>query len=95
MIRNFTGFAALVCVAALVLTGCAGGPLVRADYDKTVDFGKYRTYGFVAQAGTDTGEFRSLATRTLQSAASREMDDRGYTLADTPGAPACGADCGP
>ena len=37
------------------------GPDVRADYDQSVDFGKYRTYGFVAQAATDTAEFKSLA----------------------------------
>jgi hypothetical protein len=39
---------------SVALAGCATGPDIRADYDKSADFGKYRTYGFVAQAGTDT-----------------------------------------
>jgi len=77
-------FAAAVAVAALALAGCASGPDVRADYDKAADFGKYRTYGFVAQAGTDQGDFRSLGTQMLQNAASREMEARGYRRAENP-----------
>ena len=69
---------------AVLLAGCASGPDIRGDYDKTADFGKYRTFGFVAQAGTDSSEFRSLATQILQSAASSEMEARGYTRAENP-----------
>jgi hypothetical protein len=77
--------AATVLVAvALLGAGCASGPDIRADYDRAADFGKYRTFGFVAQAGTDTAEFRSLATQTLQAAAAREMEARGYTRSDNP-----------
>lgn len=69
---------------ALLAAGCASGPDIRADYDKTADFGKYRTYGFVTQAGTDKTEFKSLATQVMQSAAAREMESRGYTRSETP-----------
>ncbi len=71
-------------LAAMVLAGCASGPDVRADYDKAADFGKYRTYGFVAQAGTDTGDFKSLSTQILQNAAARQMESRGYKRSDNP-----------
>lgn len=71
-------------VASVWLAGCASGPEVRADYDKAADFGKYRTYGFMEHTGTDTGSARSLATQTLQAAAAREMEARGYTKSDTP-----------
>lgn len=74
---------ALVAVA-LFATGCASGPDIRADYDKSADFGKYRTFGFVSQAGTDTAEFRTLAAQTMQAAAAREMESRGYTRSDNP-----------
>jgi hypothetical protein len=67
-----------------LLAGCASGPDIRADYDKSADFGKYRTYGFVSAAGTDTSEFKSLATQVLQSATTREMESRGYTRAENP-----------
>jgi len=69
---------------ALLLAGCAGGPEIRADYDQAADFGKYRSYGFVAQAGTDSGDVKSLATQMLQNATSREMESRGYTKAENP-----------
>jgi hypothetical protein len=75
---------ATLALAGLALAGCASGPDVRADYDKSADFGKYRTYGFVTHAGTDQADFRSLATQMLQNAASREMESRGYTRAENP-----------
>lgn len=81
--RRLAASTALVAVA-LVAAGCASGPDIRADYDHAADFGRFHTYGFVAQAGTDTAEFRSLATQTLQAAAAREMEARGYTRSDTP-----------
>jgi hypothetical protein len=71
-------------LAAVVLAGCASGPDVRADYDRATDFGGYRTYGFVAQTGTGSGDFKSLSTQMLQNAASRQMESRGYTRADDP-----------
>lgn len=81
--RRLAASTALVAVA-LLAAGCASGPDIRADYDRAADFSQYRTYGFVAQAGTDTAEFRSLATQTLQAAAAREMESRGYARADSP-----------
>lgn len=75
---------ATLAVAAIALAGCASGPDIRADYDKAADFGKYRTYGFVAQAGTDAGDFRSLGTQMLQNAAAQQMEQRGYTRGENP-----------
>jgi len=69
---------------ALVVTGCESGPDVRGDYDKSVDFGKYKTYNFVSATTPNGGEFKSLAMQTIQAAASREMEARGYTKSDTP-----------
>jgi hypothetical protein len=81
---NTQGRLAAAGLAAIMLFGCASGPDIRADYDRAADFGKYRTYGFVAQAGTDTGDFKSLSTQILQNAAARQMESRGYTRSDNP-----------
>jgi hypothetical protein len=75
---------ATLAVAAIALAGCASGPEIRGEYDKAADFGQYRTYGFVTQAGTDSGDVKSLATQILQNAASRQMEARGYTRSDSP-----------
>jgi hypothetical protein len=75
--------AALAAVAALV-TGCASGPDVRGDYDRAVDFGKYRTYNFLAATSADGTEFKSIAQQMMQQAASREMEARGYVKSENP-----------
>jgi len=71
-------------VAAALLAGCASQPKVLSDFDKSADFGKYRTFGFVSQVGADSTEFRSLAVQTMQTAATRQMELRGYTRSDNP-----------
>jgi hypothetical protein len=73
-----------VCMTALLAAGCATGPDVRSDFDPAADFGRFRTYGFVAPAGTDQGDVRSITTLRLQQATSREMEARGYVRADNP-----------
>ena len=70
--------------AAVLLAGCASQPKVLSDYDKSADFAGYRTFGFVTQVGADSTEFRSLAVQTMQAAATRQMELRGYTRSDTP-----------
>ena len=75
---------AALAATAIALAGCASGPDIQADYDRSADFGKYRTYGFVSQAGTDSGDFRSLSTQMLQNAAARQMEQRGYSRAENP-----------
>jgi hypothetical protein len=84
MLTSKPRLTATLALAAIALAGCASGPDVRGDYDKAADFGQYRSYGFVAQAGTDSGEFKSLATQLLQNAASREMEARGYARSENP-----------
>jgi hypothetical protein len=76
--------AAAGIAVALLASGCASGPDIRADYDKAADFGKYRTYGFVSAAPGDTTQFKSLSQQNMQNAAAREMEARGYTRSDTP-----------
>jgi hypothetical protein len=71
------------CIAAIA-AGCSSGPQVRSDYDRSADFGQYRTYGFVTNPDTDTREFKSMATQMLEAAASREMEARGYQRANEP-----------
>lgn len=81
-----TSFASLAVAAStgLLAVGCATGPDVRTDFDPAADFGRFRTFGFVAHAGTDLGDVRSITTLRLQKAAARELEARGYVPADNP-----------
>jgi hypothetical protein len=69
---------------ALALQGCESAPNVRSDYDRSADFGKYRTYNFVARPSTDKAGYSSLTTQQLEAAVSAEMQKRGYTRSDNP-----------
>jgi hypothetical protein len=83
--RNSSSWLATAAVVAAALaTGCTSTPKVRADYDKSVDFGQFRTYGFVDQSGLSGDQYKSLAQQAAQATATREMEARGYRLADHP-----------
>ena len=71
--------AAAALVACAMLAGCTSTPAIRSDYDKTADFGKYHTFGFI-----DHTDAKSLVIQTLETAATREMEARGYTVSDKP-----------
>jgi hypothetical protein len=70
-------FVATLAGAALLAAGCASGPQVRAEHDKTVDFSQYRTFGFVNPLGTDREGYQTMVSRYLMSATQRELEARG------------------
>jgi hypothetical protein len=74
----------LAIVASLALLACQSAPKVRTDYDRSADFGKYRTFNFVSQPSTDKQGYSSLLTEQLKAAVTAEMQKRGYTLSDSP-----------
>jgi len=69
---------------ALLVAGCSSGPKIYTNQDPTVDFGKYRTFGFQAQLGTDGDQYASLASQYLKAATVREMEARGYKESANP-----------
>jgi hypothetical protein len=74
----------IALVAVAVLAGCAStrAPQTRIDYDKSVDFSVYRTYGFPKETGTDRGGYSTLVTSYFKSAISTAMEARGYKYAE-------------
>ena len=76
MRRALHWLCSLVALAALV--GCVSAPETRADYDKTVDFAQYRSFGFFEKVGTDEADYESLITRQLKASTRRELESRGY-----------------
>ncbi len=72
-----------VALAALLITGCASGPTIRSDYDRSANFASYRTFGFPKQTGTDRGGYATLVTSHFKEAIKREMTVRGYTYVES------------
>ena len=71
-------------LAIIALGGCASGPNILYDYDRSADFGSYTTYNFFEGAGPDTGDYQSFFTRYMIDAITIEMEKRGYTKSDNP-----------
>lgn len=78
--------ARIVPVAATValLAACATGPTVRSNYDPGADFGRYRTYGYVENLGTDRSGYSTIVSSILRTAVSRELERRGYSPSPAP-----------
>lgn len=70
-------------VLAAILAGCASGPSIRSDYDRSADFASYRTYGFASELGTDRAGYSTLITNHFKRAVGRELEARGYDHAES------------
>jgi hypothetical protein len=68
--------------AALLATGCASGPRVRAERDAAVDFSRYRTFAFVEPLGTDRAGYQTMVSQHLKAATRRELESRGLRLVE-------------
>lgn len=66
-----------VAASLLVLGGCASGPDVRVEYDRSADFTHYQTFGFASPLGTDRNGYQSMVSQYLTAATQREMEARG------------------
>jgi hypothetical protein len=75
-------FVAVLAGAALVAAGCASGPRVRAERDKTVDFSQYETFAFVSPLGTDREGYQTMVSQYLKAATQRELEARGLRLVE-------------
>ena len=75
-------FVAALAGAALLAAGCASGPQVRAERDKTVDFSQYHTFGFVSPLGTDREGYQTMVSQYLKDATQREFEARGLRLVE-------------
>lgn len=77
MSKTASGFRAVVLGGA-ALAGCASGPTIHSDYDRSVDFSPYQTYGYARELGTDRAGYSTLITGHFKRAVSRELEARGY-----------------
>ena len=81
--KKLSGISILACVAVL-LASCASKPTIESDYDHTIDFSQYKTYGFFNPMGIENPNYSSIYGSIFRSAISREMESRGYVQSDDP-----------
>ncbi len=70
--------------AALLIAGCASKPTIQTDYDHTVDFSQFKTYGFFNPLGIENPNYSSIYGSIFRDAISKEMESRGYTQSNNP-----------
>jgi hypothetical protein len=66
------------------LGGCASKPDLRFDYDRSADFGAYKTWNFIKDAGPDYAGYESLFSQYVMEAITIEMNKRGYVKSASP-----------
>lgn len=67
-----------------LLTACASGPNIQSDYDRSVDFSQFKTYGYFTPLGIENPNYSSLLGQMFRDAIDAQMQPRGYTLSDNP-----------
>ena len=67
----------------ILLAGCATGPSIRSDYDRSADFVSYRTYDFASELGTDRAGYSTIITSHFKRSVGRELEARGYRRAES------------
>lgn len=68
----------------LLLSACASGPTIQSDYDHTVDFSQYKTFGFFSPMSIEGENYSTLFGQQFRESIGREMRARGYVLSDNP-----------
>jgi hypothetical protein len=81
--KKLTVFVICLVLVAL-LAACSSGPQIRTDYDHSVDFSKYKTFGFFQPLNIEGPDYSSIYGTVFREAASREMEARGYTKSNQP-----------
>ncbi|MCH8335890.1 MAG: DUF4136 domain-containing protein [Proteobacteria bacterium] len=66
------------------LAGCSSSGKLRSDYDHGADFGAYKTWDFIEDAGPDYEGYESLFTQYMLEAITIEMESRGYVISENP-----------
>ncbi len=81
--KNISRFV-LLTVAVMLLASCASKPVIETDYDHTIDFSQYTTYGFFNPMGIENPNYSSIYGSIFRAAISKEMESRGYKMSDNP-----------
>ncbi len=74
----------LITATALLLASCASKPTIESDYDRTIDFSQYKTYGFFNPMGIENPNYSSIYGSIFRDAIGKEMESRGYKQSDHP-----------
>jgi len=67
-----------------LLAACASSPNIQTDYDRSVDFSQYKTYGYYNPMGIENPNYSSLLGQMFREAIDTQMTSRGYVKSNNP-----------
>ena len=82
MKKLFRIITALVTIT--LITACASKPTIHSDYDHSIDFSQYKTYGYYSPLGVENPNYSSLLGQMFRDAIDAQMLPRGYVKSDNP-----------
>lgn len=81
--KNFTRLSAIL-ITIMLLAGCASSTKIQSDYDHSVDFSQYKTYGYYSPMGIENPNYSSLLGSMFRDAIDAQMLPKGYVKSDNP-----------
>jgi len=80
---NFFRVGMLLIMSAL-MAACASTTNIQSDYDRSVDFSQYKTYGYYSPMGIENPNYSSLLGQMFRDAIDAQMLQRGYVKSSDP-----------
>jgi hypothetical protein len=74
----------LLVITIALMTACASSTKIQSDYDRSVDFSQFKTYGYYSPMGIENPNYSSLLGQMFRDAIDAQMKPRGYVLSDNP-----------
>lgn len=68
----------------VLLGACASSTTIHSDYDRSVDFSQYKTYGYFSPMGIENPNYSSLLGQHFRDAIDVQMKQRGYVKSSNP-----------
>ena len=76
---------AILAMMIIALMGaCASSTKIQSDYDRSVDFSQYKTYGYYSPMGIENPNYSSLLGQMFRDAIDVQMKQRGYVKSSNP-----------
>jgi len=75
-------FTALLSV--MLITACGSTTKIHSDYDHSLDFSQYKTFGYYSPMGIENPNYSSLLGQMFRDAIDAQMLPRGYVKSNNP-----------
>jgi len=75
---------ATATIIIMLLSACASSTEIRSDYDHSIDFSQYQTYGYYSPMGIENPNYSNLLGQMFREAIDAQMLPKGYVKSDHP-----------